>query len=217
MVGENTAQAIDIYIYVKVDVVLNLPHFHLILCCVVCLGCFRVLCSVFLVCAIPRLLLDEFCFLQVSSASSSTPSLLYLFLSHFCTPHSCFSRHFGVPQPNSSQDNLVSSFLSYCCSPPTLLQDSDMPPSAMAPDFIGSGLSALGSGFIILCYVFLLLKKHYRQLLILNLVIAGKSQSSHYCQRRCSWNSPRFYQCYGQCSIVTSRAHYWSISAEGKT
>ncbi len=116
MVGENTVQVIDIYIYVKVNVILNLSHFHRILCWVVHLGCFCILCSVFLVCAIPHLLLDKFCFLQVSSASSSTPSLLYLFLSHFCTLHLCFSRHFGVPQAISLQDNLVSSFLLYFCS-----------------------------------------------------------------------------------------------------
>ncbi|KAK0197615.1 hypothetical protein F5146DRAFT_1156246 [Armillaria mellea] len=39
-------------------------------------------------------------------------------------------------------------------------------------NFVGSALSALGSGFIILCYVFLPLKKHYRHRLILNLAIA---------------------------------------------
>ncbi len=78
-------------------------------------------------------------------------------------------------------------------------------------NFVGSGLSAVGSGFIILCYVLLPLKKHYRHLLILNLAISGKHQSSPKCEHRCSWNSPRFYQCYGQCSIGSSRAHYWSI------
>ncbi|KAG7444648.1 uncharacterized protein BT62DRAFT_933684 [Guyanagaster necrorhizus] len=41
-----------------------------------------------------------------------------------------------------------------------------------AADFIGSTLSALGSGFIILCYVFLPVKRHYRHLLILNLAVA---------------------------------------------
>ncbi|KAK0227540.1 G protein-coupled glucose receptor regulating Gpa2-domain-containing protein [Armillaria fumosa] len=39
-------------------------------------------------------------------------------------------------------------------------------------NLIGSALSSLGSGFIILCYVFLPVKKHYRHLLILNLAIA---------------------------------------------
>ncbi|KAK0470350.1 G protein-coupled glucose receptor regulating Gpa2-domain-containing protein [Desarmillaria tabescens] len=39
-------------------------------------------------------------------------------------------------------------------------------------NFIGSTLSALGSGFIILCYVCLPVKRHYRHLLILNLAVA---------------------------------------------
>ncbi|KAK0439996.1 G protein-coupled glucose receptor regulating Gpa2-domain-containing protein [Desarmillaria tabescens] len=39
-------------------------------------------------------------------------------------------------------------------------------------NFVGSALSSLGSGFIIICYVFLPLNKHYRHLLILNLAIA---------------------------------------------
>lgn len=39
-------------------------------------------------------------------------------------------------------------------------------------NLIGSALSSLGSGFIILCYVFLPVKKHYRHLLILNLAMA---------------------------------------------
>ncbi|SJL18563.1 uncharacterized protein ARMOST_22157 [Armillaria ostoyae] len=39
-------------------------------------------------------------------------------------------------------------------------------------DFVGSTLSAIGSGFIILCYVLLPMKKHYRHPLIMNLAIA---------------------------------------------
>ncbi|KAK0439980.1 G protein-coupled glucose receptor regulating Gpa2-domain-containing protein [Desarmillaria tabescens] len=39
-------------------------------------------------------------------------------------------------------------------------------------NFVGSVLSAIGSGFIILCYAFLPVKRHYRHLLILNLAIA---------------------------------------------
>ncbi|KAK0214156.1 G protein-coupled glucose receptor regulating Gpa2-domain-containing protein [Armillaria fumosa] len=39
-------------------------------------------------------------------------------------------------------------------------------------NFVGSTLSALGSGFIILCYVFLPVKRHHRHLLILNLAVA---------------------------------------------
>ncbi|KAK0471305.1 hypothetical protein IW261DRAFT_1512497 [Armillaria novae-zelandiae] len=39
-------------------------------------------------------------------------------------------------------------------------------------NLVGSALSSLGSGFIILCYVFLPVQKHYRHLLILNLAIA---------------------------------------------
>ncbi|KAK0472429.1 G protein-coupled glucose receptor regulating Gpa2-domain-containing protein [Armillaria luteobubalina] len=39
-------------------------------------------------------------------------------------------------------------------------------------NFVGSALSAMGSGFIILCYVFLPMKKHYRHPLIINLAVA---------------------------------------------
>ncbi|KAK0229888.1 G protein-coupled glucose receptor regulating Gpa2-domain-containing protein [Armillaria nabsnona] len=39
-------------------------------------------------------------------------------------------------------------------------------------NFVGSALSAMGSGFIILCYIFLPMKKHYRHPLIMNLAIA---------------------------------------------
>ncbi|PBK85567.1 hypothetical protein ARMGADRAFT_1087438 [Armillaria gallica] len=47
-------------------------------------------------------------------------------------------------------------------------------------NFVGSGLSVLGSGFIILCYVFLPLKKHYRHFLILNLAIADVHETRPY-------------------------------------
>ncbi|KAK0197603.1 glucose receptor Git3 [Armillaria mellea] len=39
-------------------------------------------------------------------------------------------------------------------------------------NLVRSVLSSVGSGFIILCYVFLPVKRHYQHLLILNLVIA---------------------------------------------
>lgn len=45
-------------------------------------------------------------------------------------------------------------------------------------NLVGSALSAMGSGFIILCYIFLPMKKHYRHPLIMNLAIAGKHRSS---------------------------------------
>ncbi|KAK0229408.1 hypothetical protein EDD85DRAFT_1026875 [Armillaria nabsnona] len=39
-------------------------------------------------------------------------------------------------------------------------------------NLVGSALSAMGSGFIIFCYIFLPMKKHYRHPLIMNLAIA---------------------------------------------
>ena len=41
-------------------------------------------------------------------------------------------------------------------------------------DLTGSISSALGAGFIALCYLILPLRKHFRHSLILNLAIAGK-------------------------------------------
>lgn len=79
-------------------------------------------------------------------------------------------------------------------------------------NLIGSALSSLGSGFIILCYVFLPVKKHYRHLLILNLAIAGKHQypQKHH---KCSPGKLRLYQCYDQCNIWISRSFWRSIVA----
>ncbi|KAK0186216.1 hypothetical protein F5146DRAFT_1005332 [Armillaria mellea] len=45
-------------------------------------------------------------------------------------------------------------------------------------NLVRSALSSLGSGFIILCYVFLPVKRHYQHLLILNLVIADVHQEN---------------------------------------
>lgn len=47
-------------------------------------------------------------------------------------------------------------------------------------NFTGGILSALGSGFIILCYLALPLRRHFRHVLILNLAVAGKSAVSRY-------------------------------------
>ncbi|KAK0439992.1 uncharacterized protein EV420DRAFT_1733251 [Desarmillaria tabescens] len=46
-------------------------------------------------------------------------------------------------------------------------------------NLVGSALSSLGSGFIILCYTFLPLKKHHRHLLILNLAIADFTNATN--------------------------------------
>ena len=53
------------------------------------------------------------------------------------------------------------------------------------PTLIGSFLSALGAGFILVCYVLLPQKRHFRHALIINLAVSGKLTPARHLTQLC--------------------------------